>query len=65
VECAVLVKLRDELKAGNLSVRHSKRFARLDDFFIDDRRWQTSAKISSTTPVQAVLRGACFGLARI
>jgi len=39
-ECALLLKLRDELKAGNLSVRHSKRFARLDDFFIDDRRWQ-------------------------
>jgi hypothetical protein len=39
-ECALLVKLRDELKVGNLSVRYSKRFARLDDFFIDDRRWQ-------------------------
>jgi hypothetical protein len=39
-ECALLVKLRDELKAGNLSVRYSKRFARLDDFFIDDRRWK-------------------------
>lgn len=39
-ECALLVKLRDELKAGNLSVRYSKRFARLDDFFIADRRWQ-------------------------
>jgi hypothetical protein len=41
-ECALLVKLRDELKAGNLSVRYSKRFARLDDFFIDDRRWQAT-----------------------
>jgi TnpA family transposase/predicted transcriptional regulator len=39
-ECALLLKLRDELKAGNLSVRYSKRFARLDDFFIDDHRWQ-------------------------
>jgi hypothetical protein len=39
-ECALLVKLRNDLKAGNLSVRYSKRFARLDDFFIDDRRWQ-------------------------
>ncbi len=38
-ECALLLKLRDELNAGNLSVRYSKRFARLDDFFIDDRRW--------------------------
>jgi len=43
-ECALLVKLRDELKAGNLSVRYSKRFARLDDFFIDDRRWQAIRK---------------------
>ena len=39
-ECALLVKLRDELKAGNLSVRNSKRFACLDDFFIDGGRWQ-------------------------
>ncbi len=29
-ECALLLKLRDELKAGNLSVRYSKRFARLE-----------------------------------
>jgi hypothetical protein len=36
----LLIKLRDELKAGNLSVRYSKRFARFDDFFIDDHRWQ-------------------------
>jgi hypothetical protein len=39
-ECALLLKLRDELKAGNLSVRYSKRFARLEEFFIDDLRWQ-------------------------
>jgi TnpA family transposase len=39
-ECALLLKVRDELKAGNLSVRYSKRFARLEEFFIDDRRWQ-------------------------
>jgi TnpA family transposase len=43
-ECALLVKLRDELKAGNLSVRYSKRFARLDDFFIDGLRWQAMRK---------------------
>jgi hypothetical protein len=40
-ECALLLKLRDELKAGNLSVRYSKRFAQLEEFFIDDRRWQS------------------------
>jgi len=39
-ECALLLKLRDEIKAGNLSVRHSKRFGRLDDFFIAETRWQ-------------------------
>jgi len=38
-ECALLLKLRDELKAGNLSVRYSKRFARLEQFLIDDLRW--------------------------
>ena len=39
-ECALLLKLRDEIKSGNLSVRHSKRFGRLDDFFIADTHWQ-------------------------
>ena len=39
-ECALLLKLRDEIKVENLSVRHSKRFGRLDDFFIDETRWQ-------------------------
>ena len=43
-ECALLVKLRDELKAGNLSVRYSKRFARLDNFFMDDKRLQAMRK---------------------
>ena len=35
------MKLRDEIKSGNLSVRYSKRFGRLDDFFIDDGHWQS------------------------
>jgi hypothetical protein len=35
-----VTELRDELKAGNLWVRYPKRFARLEDFFIDDRHWQ-------------------------
>ena len=39
-ECALLVKLRDEIKAGNISIRHSKRFGRFDDFFISDAQWQ-------------------------
>jgi hypothetical protein len=36
---AKLALIYDELQAGNLSVRYSNRFARLDNFFIDDRRW--------------------------
>jgi TnpA family transposase len=38
-ECALLVTLRDEITAGNLSVTHSKRFGRFDDFFIPTPRW--------------------------
>ena len=38
-ECALLVKLQDEIKAGNIFVRHSKRFGRFDDFFIPDDHW--------------------------
>jgi hypothetical protein len=36
----MLSAIRDELKAGNRYVRYSKRFARLEEFFIDDRCWQ-------------------------
>ena len=31
-ECAVLLKLREELRSGNLAVRHSKRFGQLKDY---------------------------------
>jgi len=40
-ECALLVKLRDEIKAGNIFVRHSKRFGRFDDFFIPSDQWNS------------------------
>ena len=40
-ECALLVAVRDEVKAGNLSVAHSKRFGPFDDFFIDREAWST------------------------
>ncbi len=33
-ECALLTAIRDEIKAGNLSVKMSKRFGRIDGFFI-------------------------------
>ena len=34
-ECALLTAVRDEIKAGNFSVKMSKRFGRFDDFFIE------------------------------
>ena len=41
-ECAVQVKLREELRSGNLAVRHSKRFGRLKDYFISDQQWDAA-----------------------
>jgi TnpA family transposase len=41
-ECALLLKVRDEIKSGNLAVRHSKRFGLLSDYFIGDDRWQSA-----------------------
>ena len=41
-ECAVLMKTRDEIRAGNLAVRHSKRFGHLDDFFIPEDQWEAA-----------------------
>ena len=38
-ECALLVAVRDEIKAGNISVAHSKRFGHFDDFFMDNASW--------------------------
>ncbi|MFQ5796520.1 MAG: Tn3 family transposase, partial [Candidatus Bipolaricaulia bacterium] len=40
-ECALLTAIRDEIKRGNLWIAHSKRFGRLDDFFISDEEWAT------------------------
>lgn len=39
-ECALLLVVRDEIKAGNLCISHSKRFGRLDDFFIPHSKWE-------------------------
>ncbi|OEU73255.1 MAG: hypothetical protein BA869_04515, partial [Desulfuromonadales bacterium C00003107] len=39
-ECALLTAIRDEIKSGNISIGMSKRFCRLDDFFISESRWQ-------------------------
>ena len=43
-ECALLLKVQDELKSGNLSVEHSKRFGRFEDYFISPERWQAQRK---------------------
>ena len=38
-ECALLTAVRDEIKAGNISVKMSKQFGRFDDFFISSDQW--------------------------
>lgn len=39
-ECAVLTAIRDEVKAGNLSVDLSKRFGLFNDFFMPYSEWE-------------------------
>jgi TnpA family transposase len=39
-EVALLTKIRDEIKAGNLSVTNSKRFDKFDNFFMPDSEWK-------------------------
>ena len=39
-ECALLLKLRDEIKVGNLAVGESKRFGNFEHFFVESSRWQ-------------------------
>ena len=38
-ECAVLTTLRDEIKRGNVWIRGSTRFGKLDDYFLPDATW--------------------------
>ncbi|MEQ1546990.1 hypothetical protein [Methyloglobulus sp.] len=38
-ECALMTAVCDQIKSGNLSVKHSKRFATLDAFFIPYPEW--------------------------
>jgi TnpA family transposase len=38
-ECAVLTALRDEMKRGNVCIQGSKRYGKLDDFFLPDATW--------------------------
>jgi TnpA family transposase len=39
-ECAVLTAIRDEIRRGNVWVRGSRRFGRLDDFFLPSAEWE-------------------------
>jgi hypothetical protein len=39
-ECALLLKLQDDLQSGNLSVKHGKRFGRFEDYFMLQERWE-------------------------
>src|SRR5271165_1153268 len=38
-ECALMLKLQEELKSGNISVGNSKRFGRFDDYFLPEEQW--------------------------
>lgn len=39
-ECALLTKVRDEIKSGNISVGKSKSFGKFNDFFIPKKQWE-------------------------
>jgi TnpA family transposase len=43
-ECALLMKLQDDLRSGNLSVKHGKRFGRFEDYFLPNDRWEPLRK---------------------
>ena len=43
-ECALLLKLQEDLRSGNLSVKHGKRFGRFEDYFLPKERWETLRK---------------------
>jgi TnpA family transposase len=38
-ECALMLKLQEEIRSGNLSVSNSKRFGRFDDYFLPQEQW--------------------------
>ena len=43
-ECALLIKLQEDLRSGNLSVKHGKRFGRFEDYFLPKERWEPLRK---------------------
>ncbi len=38
-ECALLLKLQHDLRSGNLSVKHGKRFGRFEDYLGRESQW--------------------------
>ena len=40
-ECALIRKIRDEIKSGNIYVKESKRFGAFDRFFISETKWSS------------------------
>jgi TnpA family transposase len=43
-ECALLMRLQEDLRSGNLSVKHGKRFGRFEDYFLPKERWEPLRK---------------------
>jgi TnpA family transposase len=43
-ECALLLKLQEDLRSGNLSVKNGKRFGRFEDYFLPKERWDPLRK---------------------
>ncbi len=42
-ECALFLKVNDEINAGNLAVEGAKNFGRFEQFFLPQKDWQTVA----------------------
>ena len=40
----LLLKLQEDLRSGNLSVKHGKRFGRFEDYFLPKERWEPLRK---------------------
>jgi TnpA family transposase len=39
-ECGLMTTIRDHIKSGNIAVKHSKGYGRLDDFFMPEEAWK-------------------------
>ena len=43
-ESALFLKVRDEIRAGNLAIDGAKNFGRFESFFLPERQWQQSSE---------------------